>query len=99
MPWRPYRDRSARRSSVDPAQREIGWIDAGGGYSKVFSRPSFQDQLPPGSTETPADQRGVPDVGYQASSRTGVLVYITEPGYTGLTCSDGTLAAVLQRGS
>jgi subtilase family serine protease len=70
-------------------QREIGWIAAGGGYSHVFSRPSFQDTLPPGSTPIPASQRGVPDVGYQASSRTGVLVYISEPTYPGATCPDG----------
>lgn len=59
------------------SQREIGWIASVGGYSHVFSRPSFQDTLPPGSTPIPASQRGVPDVGYQASSRTGVLVYIS----------------------
>src|SRR2546428_13390137 len=26
--------------------------------------------------------RGVPDIGLQASSRTGVLIYITNPGYS-----------------
>jgi len=56
------------------AQREIGWIDAGGGFSHVFGVPQFQTgALPAGSTG-----RGVPDVGYQASSRTGVLVYDTD---------------------
>jgi hypothetical protein len=35
--------------------------------------------------------RGVPDVGYQASSRTGVLVYDTAPGFAqnGTTCPAG----------
>jgi subtilase family serine protease len=35
--------------------------------------------------------RGVPDVGYQASSRTGVLVYDTAPGdaESGLICPSG----------
>src|SRR5207302_4398067 len=56
------------------AQREIGWIDAGGGFSHVFGVPQFQTgAVPAGSTG-----RGVPDVGYQASSRTGVLVYDTD---------------------
>jgi subtilase family serine protease len=70
-------------------QREASWIDAGGGFSHVFSRPSFQDTLPAGSTAIPTSERGVPDVGYQASSRTGVLVYITNPGSTGLACPGG----------
>jgi subtilase family serine protease len=72
-----------------PSQKELSWIDAGGGFSHVFARPSFQDALPTSSTPIPADQRGVPDVGYQASSRTGVLVYITNPGSTGLACPGG----------
>jgi subtilase family serine protease len=58
---------------------EIGWIASGGGFSHVFSRPSYQDVLPAGSTPIPAAQRGVPDIAYNASSRTGVLVYISLP--------------------
>jgi len=73
----------------NPGVREIGWIAAGGGFSHVFTRPGYQDVLPPGSTPIPSTQRGVPDIGYQASARTGVLVYITEPGYSGLPCPDG----------
>ena len=70
------------------AAREVGWIDSGGGFSHVFTKPSYQDTLPAGST--PIDtMRGVPDVAYQASSRTGVLVYDTAPGATGLTCPSG----------
>jgi subtilase family serine protease len=46
----------------------------------VFARPAFQDTLPAGSTSIPATQRGVPDISIQASSRTGVLIYITNPG-------------------
>lgn len=69
-------------------QREVGWIDSGGGYSIIFPRPSFQDTLPPGSTFTGSsagapgpnsNMRGVPDIAYQASARTGVLIYDTEP--------------------
>jgi subtilase family serine protease len=72
----------------NPGIREIGWIDSGGGYSILFPRPSYQDVLPPGSSYTGtspgapgpnANMRGVPDVAYQASSLTGVLVRLTEP--------------------
>jgi subtilase family serine protease len=74
----------------NPGVREVGWIGSGGGFSHVFSRPSYQDTLPAGSTAIGA-MRGVPDVGYQASSRTGVLVYDTAPGDAegGLNCPSG----------
>ena len=70
--------------------REIGWIDAGGGFSHVFAKPGYQDTLPAGSTPIGAT-RGVPDIAYQASSRTGVLVYDTAPGDAqgGLLCPTG----------
>src|SRR5436190_7818555 len=72
-------------------EEEIGWIASGGGFSHVFSRPEFQDTLPAGSTPIPATQRGVPDIGLQASSRTGALVYLTLPpdGDSGLICPGG----------
>lgn len=76
-----------------PGQRELSWIDSGGGFSHVFARPSYQDTLPAGSTPIPASQRGVPDVAYQASARTGVLVYVTNPGSTGIGCPGGTLCS------
>ena len=72
-----------------PGVREIGWTFAGGGFSAVFPKPSFQNSLPAGSTSITSG-RGVPDVGYQASATTGVLVYITDPGYTGLACGTTT---------
>ena len=70
--------------------REVGWIGSGGGFSHVFAKPTYQDSLPTGSTSI-GSMRGVPDVGYQASSRTGVLVYDTAPGDAsrGLNCSPG----------
>ena len=82
----------------NPGQREVGWIDGGGGYSIYFSRPSFQDTLPPGSTFAGSsvgapgpntNMRGVPDISYQASARTGVLVYDTEPGTKGGSAGSG----------
>jgi subtilase family serine protease len=73
---------------TSPGIREIAWIDAGGGFSHVFSRPDYQGTLPAGSTPIGSSQRGVPDVGLQASSRTGALVYLTLPpdGNSGLIC-------------
>jgi subtilase family serine protease len=71
------------------SQREVGWIDSGGGYSTIFSRPDFQNTLPPGSTYVGSsagapgpnsNMRGVPDISYQASARTGVLVSDTVDG-------------------
>jgi subtilase family serine protease len=78
-----------------PGVREVGWIVSGGGYSILFPRPAFQNVLPPGSTFVGSsvgapgpntNMRGIPDIAYQASSRTGVLVYDTEPA----TTSSGT---------
>jgi subtilase family serine protease len=64
-----------------PGQREVGWIDSGGGFSKVFPAPSFQAALPAGST--PGDgMRAIPDIALQASARTGVLIYSTNPNIT-----------------
>jgi len=74
-----------------PGDREPAWVASGGGYSIVFGRPSYQNVLPPGSSyagSSPgapgpnANMRGVPDIAYQASSRTGVLVYLTEANTT-----------------
>ena len=70
--------------------REVGWIASGGGFSHVFGTPSYQTSLPAGSTPI-GDMRGVPDVAYQASALTGVLVYDTAPGDAagGLVCPTG----------
>lgn len=78
-----------------PGSREVGWVDSGGGYSILYSRPAFQNTLPAGSTFVGSsagapgpntNMRGVPDIAYQASARTGTLVYMTEPA----TTSSGT---------
>jgi subtilase family serine protease len=74
---------------ANPGVREVGWTFSGGGFSDVFARPDFQNSLPAGSTPI-ASMRGVPDVAYQASAGTGVLVYITAPGYTGIACGTTT---------
>jgi subtilase family serine protease len=83
------------KCQISPPQAEVGWVGSGGGFSHVFTKPSYQAILPAGST--PIDgMRGVPDVGLQASSRTGALVYISLPpdGLSGLKCGklpDGTI--------
>jgi subtilase family serine protease len=71
----------------NPGVAEVGWIDSGGGFSHIFSTPSYQQTLPAGSTPI-GSMRGVPDVAYQASSGTGVLTYMSLPGASngGLSC-------------
>jgi len=82
---------------LNPAgEREPAWRASGGGYSIYFQKPDFQSALPalpagstyqgsaPGMPVPPGSQmRGVPDIAYQASSLTGVLVYLTEPDTAG----------------
>jgi hypothetical protein len=53
----------------------------------VFAKPDYQNVLPAGSTPI-GGMRGVPDVGLQASSGTGALVYLSLPpdGQSGLIC-------------
>ena len=53
----------------------------------MFATPSYQTALPSGSTPI-GSMRGVPDIGFQASSRTGALIYISLPpdGNSGLIC-------------
>jgi subtilase family serine protease len=77
---------------VTPADREPGWVVSGGGYSIYFDRPDYQNVLPPGSSFVGSsagapgknsNMRGIPDISYQASARTGVLVYLSEPDFKG----------------
>jgi subtilase family serine protease len=72
-----------------PGVREVGWIDSGGGFSHIFATPGYQSTLPAGSTPNNG-MRGVPDVGFQASARTGPLVYDTAPGAGGWFIVGGT---------
>jgi len=74
---------------ANPGVREIGWIDSGGGFSHIFAKPGYQNSLPAGSTPIGA-MRGIPDVGFQASSRTGPLVYATGAGAGGWFIVGGT---------
>jgi subtilase family serine protease len=77
-------------SAGSPGFREKGWIDAGGGFSHIFAIPGYQGTLPPGSTQNTSGMRGVPDVAFQASARTGPLVYDTAPPEHGWFVIGGT---------
>ena len=91
----PNNTSSRVTDSVDPPTKcqdfpgvaEVGWTFSGGGFSHVFSKPAYQTVLPSGSTPI-GGMRGVPDVGLQASSTTGALVYLSLPpdGQRGLIC-------------
>jgi subtilase family serine protease len=80
---------------ANPGIREIGWIDSGGGFSHIFATPGYQAALPSGSTPIGA-MRGVPDVAFQASARTGPLVYDTAPGAGGWFIVGGTSCSAPQ---
>jgi subtilase family serine protease len=73
-----------------PGQAEVGWIYGGGGYSILFSRPDYQNNLPAGSSYVGSslgapgpntNMRGVPDVAYQADEGTAPLVYLGTYGW------------------
>src|SRR2546423_3804250 len=77
---------------ANAGDREPGWVVSGGGYSIYFDRPDYQNVLPPVSTFVGSsaggpgknsNMPGIPDISYQASARTGVLVYLSEPDFTG----------------
>jgi subtilase family serine protease len=76
------------RCQSNPGKAEVGWIDSGGGFSSIFTRPSYQDTLPAGSTSIAPATRGVPDIALQASATTGALIYLSLPpdGNSGLIC-------------
>lgn len=57
---------------------EVAWTFSGGGFSRVFAKPSYQNTLPAGSTAI-GSMRGVPDIAFQASAGTGALVYLSLP--------------------
>lgn len=68
-----------------PGVRETAWPGSGGGYSILFPMPSYQSTLPAGSSYLGSsvgapppnvNMRGIPDVAYQASPGTAVLVFV-----------------------
>ena len=55
---------------------ETAWVGSGGGFSTAFARPTFQQ----GIAAIAANQRGVPDIAYNADPRSGVLVIWSSSG-------------------
>lgn len=74
-------------------QHETAWNGSGGGFSSVFARPSWQSNLPAGSTAISPSTRGVPDISMDASCNTYVIVLDTAPGFGGYYGVCGTSAA------
>jgi subtilase family serine protease len=55
---------------------ETGWPLSGGGVSKLFPEPAYQKPLPPPVQQLLRGHRGVPDVAFNASSLSAVLIYL-----------------------
>jgi len=54
---------------------ETAWPRSGGGVSKLFTEPDFQQALPPAVQSELAGYRGLPDVAADADPRTGMAFY------------------------
>jgi len=68
---------------------ESAWSGSGGGVSKFFTEPSFQQGLPASLQHTLAGQRGLPDVSADADPNTGMAFYLNGQ----WTLTGGTSAA------
>lgn len=55
---------------------EIAWPGSGGGTSKFFAEPAFQQSLPPSAQSLLGGQRGLPDVAADADQLSGLAVYV-----------------------
>ena len=57
-----------RVGSTGNFEQEVPWVDAGGGYSTIVSKPSYQ-------TAVSSGYRGVPDIALAADPNTGAWLY------------------------
>jgi len=55
---------------------ETAWTDSGGGFSKFFKEPDFQQQLPSSDQSQLNGRRGVPDVAADADPASGWPIYV-----------------------
>lgn len=55
---------------------EVAWSGSGGGVSKFFAQPAFQQSLPQSAQSLLGGQRGLPDVGVVADPQTGMAFYM-----------------------
>ena len=70
----------ASASTLQPgASSEVAWTFSGGGFSHVFSRPSYQNALPAGSTPIRPTRVACRTSPSRPAPRTGALVYLTLP--------------------
>ena len=86
-------------------EQETAWVDAGGGYSAIEAKPSYQTAV----TAVAGTKRGVPDLSFDADPYTGVYVYDTFPieGFEfyqwvivgGTSVSSPALAGIVNRAS
>jgi subtilase family serine protease len=73
-------------TSLDDASNgfsETAWSDSGGGFSRFYSEPAYQETLPSADQSLLQSWRGVPDVAADADPNTGVRVYISGQWYSG----------------
>lgn len=54
---------------------ETAWSGSGGGFSKFFSEPDFQQSLPQSVQSQLNRQRGLPDIAADADPATGMVIY------------------------
>ena len=54
---------------------ESAWSDSGGGMSKFFAKPSYQQTLPASAQSILQNRRGLPDVSGNADPSTGLAMY------------------------
>lgn len=55
--------------------QETAWRGSGGGFSKFFSEPDYQRELPQGVQTQLDGQRGLPDVAANADPRSSMAIY------------------------
>lgn len=55
--------------------RETAWSGSGGGFSKFFSQPDYQIELPPGVQSQMKGQRGLPDIAANGDPSTAMAIY------------------------
>ncbi len=59
---------------------ETTWTGSGGGASKTFTRPSYQNNLPPNVLSIIGNKRGSPDICGDADPNTGYVLYSASQG-------------------
>jgi subtilase family serine protease len=69
---------------------ETAWNSSGGGFSRFFSEPSYQQLLPASDQSFLKGRRGVPDVSGDANPLTGLAIY--EAGQWSLTGGTSAVA-------